>query len=44
MTVKRGSGEHARPNALQDPCDMVKDELLELQSPAMETHILRHGM
>jgi hypothetical protein len=44
MMVKRGLGEHARVNALQGPRDMVKDGLLELQSPAMETHIPRHGM
>jgi hypothetical protein len=44
MMVKRGLGEHARPNALQGPRDMVKDVLLEPQSPAMETHIPRHGM
>jgi hypothetical protein len=37
-------GEHARPNALQGPRDMVKDVLLEPQSPAMETHIPRHGV
>jgi hypothetical protein len=44
MMVKRGLGEHARPNALQGPRDMVKDVVLEPQSPAMETHIPRHGM
>ena len=30
MVVKRGLGEHARPNALQGPRDMVKDGFLEL--------------
>jgi hypothetical protein len=30
MVVKRGLGEHARPNAPQGPRDMVKDGLLEL--------------
>jgi hypothetical protein len=30
MMVKRGLGEHARPNALQGPRDMVKDAFLEL--------------
>ncbi len=44
MMVKRGMGEHASPDALQDPRDMVKDGLLEPQSPAMERHIPRHGM
>src|SRR4051795_10946931 len=34
MTVKRGSGEHARPDAPQGPRDMVKAGLLEPQSPA----------
>ncbi len=29
MMVKRGLGEHARPNALQGPRDMVKDAFLE---------------
>jgi len=42
--VKRRSGEHARPNALQGPRDMVKAGLLEPQSPAMELHIPRHGV
>ena len=36
MMVKRGLGEHARPNAPQGPRDMVKAGLLEPQSPAME--------
>jgi hypothetical protein len=27
--VKRGLGEHARPNAPQGPCDKVKAGLLE---------------
>ena len=44
MVVKRGLGEHARPNALQGPRDMVKAGLLEPQSPVMERHIPRHGM
>ncbi len=44
MMVKQGLGEHARPNALQGPRDMVKAGLLEPQSPAMELHIPRHGM
>jgi hypothetical protein len=44
MVVKRGLGEHARPDALQGPRDMVKAGLLEPQSPVMETHIPRHGM
>ena len=44
MMVKRGLGEHARPNAPRGPRDKVKDGLLEPQSPAMETHIPRHGM
>jgi len=34
----------AVPNAPQGPRDMAKDGLLEPQSPAMETHIPRHGM
>ena len=29
MVVKRGLGEHAKPDALQDPRDMVKAGLLE---------------
>ena len=44
MVVKRGLGEHARPNAPQGPRDMVKDGLLEPQPPAMDKHIPRHGM
>ncbi len=44
MMVKRGSGEHARPDALQGPRDMVKAGLLEPQSPAMELHIPCHGV
>ena len=44
MMVKRGLGEHARPNAPQGPRDMVKAELLEPQLPAMESHIPRHGV
>src|SRR5208282_2410285 len=39
--ARQGLGEHARPNASQGPRDMVKDGLLEPQSPAMETHIPR---
>ena len=34
MVIKRGLGEHARPDAPQGPP----------QSPAMERHIPRHGM
>src|SRR4051812_45140370 len=44
MAVSGGSGEHARPNAPQDPRDRVKDGLLEPQPPAMDKHIPRHGM
>src|SRR3954469_24195732 len=44
MAVSGGSGEHARPNAPQDPRDTVKDGLLEPQPPAMDKHIPRHGM
>jgi hypothetical protein len=44
MGYRAATGFQQPANALQDPRDMVKDELLEPQSPAMETHILRHGM
>ena len=43
MTEKQGTGELAKPAALQGPRDMAKAALLEPQIPAMEIHIPRHG-
>ena len=43
MTEKQGTGELARPVALQGPRDRAKAALLEPQIPAMEIHIPRHG-
>jgi hypothetical protein len=39
-----GWDEHAKPNAVQDPRDMAKVELLEPQTPAVETHTPCHGV
>ena len=44
MVGKREREEDAYARDPRDPRDMVKGRLVEPQSPAMETHILRHGM
>jgi hypothetical protein len=43
MAEKQGTGELAKPAALQGPRDMAKAGLPEPQIPAMESHIPRHG-
>ena len=42
MPIKRGVPEDGYGTVLQGPPDMVRTELSEPQSPAMQYHISRH--